>query len=218
MGGHLVSSTHLPLTVESWHGGNGDVTVDGYHKYKEDVQLMVETGLDAYRFSISWSRLIPNGRLHVTTISSTNSSNMVQRDFEELPSEAFRPLRDSLNRLLKNFNKGPPKVRTQISLAVAVLAVHVPVEDWGNGGVIQWLREEMHSNPECVPGFLELLKVLPKEIFNYRIAARPNQRLEKKLTSSMEVAFGILTTCLNADELKEELDPHAHTLPSSGNI
>ncbi|XP_022731533.1 beta-glucosidase 11-like isoform X1 [Durio zibethinus] len=28
----------------------------------EDVQLMVDTGLDAYRFSISWSRLIPNGR------------------------------------------------------------------------------------------------------------------------------------------------------------
>ncbi|XLT40320.1 hypothetical protein HN873_071612, partial [Arachis hypogaea] len=32
------------------------------HKYKEDVKLMVETGLDAYRLSISWSRLIPNGR------------------------------------------------------------------------------------------------------------------------------------------------------------
>ncbi|GAB2289611.1 Belongs to the glycosyl hydrolase 1 [Dionaea muscipula] len=47
---------------ENWHGGNGDVACDGYHKYKEDVQLMVETGLDAYRFSISWSRLIPNGR------------------------------------------------------------------------------------------------------------------------------------------------------------
>ncbi|KAL9259570.1 Hydroxyisourate hydrolase-like protein [Drosera capensis] len=47
---------------ESWPGGNGDVAVDGYHKYKEDVQLMIETGLDAYRFSISWSRLIPNGR------------------------------------------------------------------------------------------------------------------------------------------------------------
>uniref|UniRef100_A0A803MPD0 Uncharacterized protein n=1 Tax=Chenopodium quinoa TaxID=63459 RepID=A0A803MPD0_CHEQI len=39
-----------------------DVTCDQYHKYKDDVQLMVETGLDAYRFSISWSRLIPNGR------------------------------------------------------------------------------------------------------------------------------------------------------------
>ncbi|KAF7804855.1 hydroxyisourate hydrolase-like isoform X1 [Senna tora] len=44
------------------HGHNGDVACDEYHKYKDDVQLMVETGLDAYRFSISWSRLIPNGR------------------------------------------------------------------------------------------------------------------------------------------------------------
>ncbi|PIA61389.1 hypothetical protein AQUCO_00300730v1 [Aquilegia coerulea] len=41
---------------------NGDIACDQYHRYKEDVQLMVNTGLDAYRFSISWSRLIPNGR------------------------------------------------------------------------------------------------------------------------------------------------------------
>ncbi|RVX20603.1 Beta-glucosidase 11 [Vitis vinifera] len=62
------------------HGATGDITSDQYHKYKEyallmlhlsqyvaveqldDVKLMVETGLEAYRFSISWSRLIPNGR------------------------------------------------------------------------------------------------------------------------------------------------------------
>ncbi|XWS71302.1 hypothetical protein CRYUN_Cryun03dG0126700 [Craigia yunnanensis] len=44
------------------HGDNADIACDGYHKYKEDVQLMAHTGLDAYRFSISWSRLIPNGR------------------------------------------------------------------------------------------------------------------------------------------------------------
>ncbi|XP_073113874.1 beta-glucosidase 22 isoform X1 [Elaeis guineensis] len=40
----------------------GDVASDGYHKYKEDVKLMTDTGLEAYRFSISWSRLLPNGR------------------------------------------------------------------------------------------------------------------------------------------------------------
>ncbi|KAJ4956877.1 hypothetical protein NE237_013660 [Protea cynaroides] len=41
---------------------NGDIACDMYHKYKEDVQLMVDTGLEAFRFSISWSRVIPNGR------------------------------------------------------------------------------------------------------------------------------------------------------------
>ncbi|XP_022010514.1 beta-glucosidase 11 isoform X2 [Helianthus annuus] len=45
-----------------YNGANGDVACNGYHKYKEDVELMADTGLEAYRFSISWSRLIPNGR------------------------------------------------------------------------------------------------------------------------------------------------------------
>ncbi|KAK6272519.1 hypothetical protein POUND7_009602 [Theobroma cacao] len=49
-------------TKGNMHGANADIASDGYHKYKEDVQLMAHTGLDAYRFSISWSRLIPNGR------------------------------------------------------------------------------------------------------------------------------------------------------------
>ncbi|XP_020087432.1 beta-glucosidase 22 isoform X2 [Ananas comosus] len=40
----------------------GDVAADGYHKYKEDVKLIHDTNLEAYRFSISWPRLIPNGR------------------------------------------------------------------------------------------------------------------------------------------------------------
>ncbi|XP_060178698.1 beta-glucosidase 11-like [Lycium barbarum] len=42
-------------------GANGDIACDLYHKYKNDVQLMVDIGLEAYRFSISWSRLIPGG-------------------------------------------------------------------------------------------------------------------------------------------------------------
>ncbi|VAH06638.1 unnamed protein product [Triticum turgidum subsp. durum] len=40
----------------------GDLGADGYHRYKEDVELMSDAGLEAYRFSISWSRLIPRGR------------------------------------------------------------------------------------------------------------------------------------------------------------
>ncbi|GAB2240674.1 hypothetical protein Droror1_Dr00021192 [Drosera rotundifolia] len=184
-----------------------------YHHPDDAVRVQADRWLQHFQRTLDAWQVADNllhdagSNFETLVFCSQTLRSKVQRDFEELPSEAFRPLRDSLNRLLKKFNKGPPKVRTQISLAVAALAVHVPVEDWGNGGVIQWLREEMKSNPECVPGFLELLKVLPEEIFNYRIAARPDRRrqFEKELTSSMEVAFGILTACLNADELKEQV-------------
>ncbi|RXI03527.1 hypothetical protein DVH24_004179 [Malus domestica] len=37
-------------------GSNGDVAIDQYHRYKEDVGIMKDMELDAYRFSISWSR------------------------------------------------------------------------------------------------------------------------------------------------------------------
>ncbi|KAK7362435.1 hypothetical protein VNO77_04547 [Canavalia gladiata] len=40
---------------------NADVAVDQYHRYEEDIQLMKDLGMDAYRFSISWSRIFPNG-------------------------------------------------------------------------------------------------------------------------------------------------------------
>nr|XP_051184157.1 beta-glucosidase 32-like [Lolium perenne] len=39
-----------------------NVAADQYHHYKDDVKLMHEMGLDAYRFSIAWPRLIPDGR------------------------------------------------------------------------------------------------------------------------------------------------------------
>ena len=39
----------------------GDIACDHYHRYKEDVRLMSELGLKAYRFSIAWSRILPDG-------------------------------------------------------------------------------------------------------------------------------------------------------------
>nr|POF25855.1 cyanogenic beta-glucosidase [Quercus suber] len=44
-------------------GSNGDVAVDQYHRYKGDVWIMKKMGLDAYRFSISWSPVLPKGKL-----------------------------------------------------------------------------------------------------------------------------------------------------------
>ncbi|OPC80197.1 beta-glucosidase [Embleya scabrispora] len=42
-------------------GDTGDVATDHYHRYREDVALMAELGLGAYRFSIAWARVRPTG-------------------------------------------------------------------------------------------------------------------------------------------------------------
>jgi beta-glucosidase len=51
---------HTPGRV---HGGDtGDVACDHYHRYRDDVRLMADLGVRAYRFSVSWSRVQPRGR------------------------------------------------------------------------------------------------------------------------------------------------------------
>ncbi|KAK6937380.1 Glycoside hydrolase family 1, partial [Dillenia turbinata] len=81
--------------------GNGDITCDGYHKYKEDVKLMAETDLEAYRFSISWSRLIPNGRGPVNPKGLEYYNNLInelithgQKDFTAYADVCFREFGD----------------------------------------------------------------------------------------------------------------------------
>jgi beta-glucosidase len=51
--------THLEPSRTS--GVNGDVACDHYHRYEEDLDLLAKYGAKAYRFSLSWSRIIPLG-------------------------------------------------------------------------------------------------------------------------------------------------------------
>jgi transportin-3 len=183
-----------------------------YHHPDDTVRVHADRWLQNFQGTLDAWQVADNllhdssSNLETLIFCSQTLRSKVQRDFEELPPGAFQKLRQSLTTLLKKFHKGPPKVRTQISIAVAALAVHVPAADWGDGGIISWLRDEMHMHPEYVPGFLELLTVLPEETFNYKIAARPDRRrqFEKELTSQMEAALSILSACLKISELKEQ--------------
>ncbi|MGE5602068.1 MAG: GH1 family beta-glucosidase, partial [Nitrososphaerales archaeon] len=51
--------SHTPGKIEN--GDTGDMAADHYHRWQSDVQLMRELGLKAYRFSVAWPRILPEG-------------------------------------------------------------------------------------------------------------------------------------------------------------
>jgi beta-glucosidase len=52
--------THTPGHIE--RNETGDIACDQYHRYPEDIAVMAELGIPAYRFSISWPRIYPEGK------------------------------------------------------------------------------------------------------------------------------------------------------------
>ncbi|WP_299028708.1 GH1 family beta-glucosidase [uncultured Thermanaerothrix sp.] len=50
---------HQPGNI--WQNQNGDIACDHYHRWQEDINVMKAMGLKAYRFSIAWSRIFPEG-------------------------------------------------------------------------------------------------------------------------------------------------------------
>ncbi len=68
-------------------GSNGDVACDHYNRYVEDVALMRQLGFDAYRFSIAWTRVVPDG------VGAVNSAGLdfYDRLVDELLSAGIQP-------------------------------------------------------------------------------------------------------------------------------
>ena len=77
---------HTPGMV--LNGDTGDVACDHYRRWKEDVALMRELGLQAYRFSVSWSRILPEGTGRVNQAGIDFYSRLV----DELLAKDIEPL------------------------------------------------------------------------------------------------------------------------------
>ena len=76
---------HTPGNIQN--GDSGDVANDHYHRYKEDVALMKDIGSKAYRFSISWPRIFPEG------VGTPNSKGLdfYKRLTDELRAQGIEP-------------------------------------------------------------------------------------------------------------------------------
>lgn len=66
--GPSIWDAYAHVTGNTFEGTNGNVAIDHYHRYKEDVALMKEMGLKAYRFSVAWSRIFPEGEGEVNRV------------------------------------------------------------------------------------------------------------------------------------------------------
>ena len=51
--------SHTPGTI--YQGQTGDIAADHYHRWPQDVALMKQLGLNSYRFSVRWPRILPEG-------------------------------------------------------------------------------------------------------------------------------------------------------------
>ena len=99
--------------------GTSDLSVcsDHYHKYKEDIALMAEMGFKTYRFSISWSRVLPKG-------------------IDEVNSKGIKFYNNLINECLKY----------HIEPLVTMFHFDLPYElekkgGWFNRKSIEWLRK-----------------------------------------------------------------------------
>ncbi len=60
--GPSIWDIHSRIPGRTARGETGDVAADHYHRWAEDIGLMTQIGIGAYRFSTSWSRVLPRGR------------------------------------------------------------------------------------------------------------------------------------------------------------
>jgi beta-glucosidase len=67
--------SHRAGTIFDEH--TGDIACDHYHRWQEDLRLISELGLSAYRFSISWPRILPDGRGSPNTVGLTFYERLV---------------------------------------------------------------------------------------------------------------------------------------------
>ena len=188
--------SHTPGRVAG--GDTGDVAADHYHRYREDLDLMKDLGLRSYRFSVSWSRVIPAG---------TGAVNQAGLDF-------YRRLVDGLH------ERG-------IEPMVTLFHWDLPqaLQDkggWVNRDCAQWFADYAdvmyRALGEAVPTWLTLNE--PKTVVDvgYRYGTHaPGVRDDKQayvVAHHLLLAHGLAVQALRATGSKSRIGPALNLAPA----
>ncbi len=86
--GHSIWDEYAQIEGNTFKNTTGEVAIDFYNRYKEDIALMKEQGLKAYRFSVSWPRIFPEGRGEVNQAGVDFYHNVI----DELLANQIEPI------------------------------------------------------------------------------------------------------------------------------
>jgi beta-glucosidase len=113
---------HTPGRIAN--GDTGDVACDHYHRWREDVGLMKELGLQAYRFSISWPRLLPEGRGRVNPMGLDFYSMLVDALLEAAIEPFVTLYHWDLPQALQDRGGWPARLTAEAFVEYADLVTH----------------------------------------------------------------------------------------------
>ena len=128
------------------NGESGAVACDFYHRYGEDIELMKDLGVDAFRFSISWPRVLPAGRGRLDGAGSTSTTGWSTGSWTPGSSRSlFSTTGTSRRRLKETKGVGPGRATVEaFAEYTKVVAEHLGdrvyswithIEPW----VVSWL-------------------------------------------------------------------------------
>lgn len=148
----------------------------------------------------------------------------VVRDFEELTTDVSKTMPETILGILSMHAQGPPAVRTQLCLALAGLALHIPASAWSGGSLIQWIGRQMGASLDdhVQHILLEMLTVIPQEASTYQPSILPERRvqMEDEMVAALPEALELLWYVCERNRLtfhEQVLEAFAAWLRLTGN-
>jgi len=203
-----------------------------YHDSNGELRENANVWLQEWqRSDVAWTvchQVLRDGQSDLETcyFAAQTLRTKILRDFEELEHDVGRTLPESIMGILSLRASGTTAVRTQLCLAIAALALHIPAAEWEGGDLIHWIGIRMASsqvNDSMQHILLEILTVVPQEAGTYQPSILPERR--RKIHDEMEAllpqALGLLSSMSNTNtglKLQEQvLEAFAAWLRLSGN-